>query len=59
MPSQKVETSYQDTVHDVAMDYYDSKVIGNILVVADGNNNVTLWKEAIDGDWQQVIIVDP
>ncbi|KAG6575515.1 Protein transport protein SEC13-like B, partial [Cucurbita argyrosperma subsp. sororia] len=27
---------------------------GNILAVADGNNNVTLWKEDVDGDWQQV-----
>ncbi|KAK9134040.1 hypothetical protein Scep_013568 [Stephania cephalantha] len=26
---------------------------GNILAVADGNNNVTLWKEAVDGEWQQ------
>ncbi|KAK8633485.1 hypothetical protein V6N13_014330 [Hibiscus sabdariffa] len=28
---------------------------GNILAVADGNNNVTLWKEAVDGEWQQVV----
>ncbi|KAL2931740.1 Protein transport protein SEC13-like protein B, partial [Bienertia sinuspersici] len=26
---------------------------GNLLAVADGNNNVTLWKEAVDGDWHQ------
>ncbi|RVW23913.1 Protein transport protein SEC13-like B [Vitis vinifera] len=26
---------------------------GNLLAVADGNNNVTLWKEAVDGEWQQ------
>jgi protein transport protein SEC13 len=32
---------------------------GNILAVADGNNNVTLWKEAVDGEWQQVTTVDP
>ncbi|KAE9598497.1 hypothetical protein Lal_00027051 [Lupinus albus] len=32
---------------------------GNILAVADGNNNVTLWKEAVDGDWQQVTTVEP
>ncbi|KAJ6689483.1 hypothetical protein OIU85_005849 [Salix viminalis] len=31
---------------------------GNILAVADGNNNVTLWKEAVDGEWQQVTTVD-
>lgn len=31
---------------------------GNILAVADGTNNVTLWKEAVDGDWQQVTTVD-
>lgn len=30
---------------------------GNILAVADGNNNVTLWKEAVDGEWQQVTTV--
>ncbi|RYR79891.1 hypothetical protein Ahy_A01g004685 isoform A [Arachis hypogaea] len=154
MPAQKVETGHQDTVHDVAMDYYgkrlatassdhtikiigvsnsasqhlatlaghqgpvwqhtdwvrdvawapnlglpkstiasasqDGKVImwtvgkegdqwegkilsdfktpvwrvswsltGNILAVADGNNNVTLWKEAVDGEWQQVTTVEP
>uniref|UniRef100_A0A1D1YSP1 Protein SEC13 n=1 Tax=Anthurium amnicola TaxID=1678845 RepID=A0A1D1YSP1_9ARAE len=33
--------------------------IGNILAVADGNNNVTLWKEAVDGEWQQVTTVEP
>ena len=32
---------------------------GNLLAVADGNNNVTLWKEAVDGEWQQVTTVDP
>ncbi|KAG6757575.1 hypothetical protein POTOM_037893 [Populus tomentosa] len=31
---------------------------GNILAVADGNSNVTLWKEAVDGEWQQVTTVD-
>lgn len=30
---------------------------GNILAVADGNNSVTLWKEAVDGEWQQVTTV--
>ncbi|KZV06830.1 hypothetical protein F511_45689 [Dorcoceras hygrometricum] len=30
---------------------------GNILAVADGENNVTLWK-ALDGEWQQVTTVD-
>lgn len=30
---------------------------GNILAVSDGNNNVTLWKEAIDGEWAQVAAV--
>ncbi|KAL6585069.1 Protein transport protein S13 A [Orobanche minor] len=32
---------------------------GNILAVADGKNNVTLWKEAVDGEWQQVTTVEP
>lgn len=32
---------------------------GNILAVADGNNNVTLWEEAVDGEWQQVTSVGP
>uniref|UniRef100_A0A0D9V7L1 Uncharacterized protein n=1 Tax=Leersia perrieri TaxID=77586 RepID=A0A0D9V7L1_9ORYZ len=32
---------------------------GNVLAVADGNNNVTLWKEAADGEWQQVTTVEP
>ncbi|KAG9153469.1 hypothetical protein Leryth_018737 [Lithospermum erythrorhizon] len=32
---------------------------GNLLAVAAGdNNNVTLWKEAADGEWQQVTTVD-
>ncbi|KAH7365131.1 hypothetical protein KP509_18G010400 [Ceratopteris richardii] len=30
---------------------------GNILAVADGNNNVTLWKEAVDGEWTSVSTV--
>nr|POE86765.1 protein transport protein sec13 like b [Quercus suber] len=29
---------------------------GNILAVADGNNSVTLWKEAVDGEWQQAVM---
>ncbi|KAH7834432.1 hypothetical protein Vadar_015942 [Vaccinium darrowii] len=32
---------------------------GNILAVADGNNNVTLWNEVIDGEWVQVTTTDP
>lgn len=32
---------------------------GNILAVADGNNNITLWKEAVDGEWHQVTTVEP
>ncbi|XP_021741791.1 protein transport protein SEC13 homolog B-like [Chenopodium quinoa] len=32
---------------------------GNLLAVADGDNNVTLWKEAVDGEWQQVSTVEP
>lgn len=32
---------------------------GNILAVADGNNDVTLWKEVADGEWQQVSSVEP
>ncbi len=27
---------------------------GNILAVSDGNGAVTLWKESLDGSWQQV-----
>lgn len=27
---------------------------GNILAVSDGNNLVTLWKEAVDGKWSKV-----
>eukprot|EP00245_Coleochaete_scutata_P001017 TRINITY_DN11242_c0_g1_i1.p1 TRINITY_DN11242_c0_g1~~TRINITY_DN11242_c0_g1_i1.p1 ORF type:complete len:302 (-),score=35.49 TRINITY_DN11242_c0_g1_i1:727-1632(-) len=30
---------------------------GNILAVSDGNNAVTLWKEAVDGQWSQVTAV--
>ncbi|KAJ3692159.1 hypothetical protein LUZ60_012509 [Juncus effusus] len=31
---------------------------GNVLAVSDGGNNVSLWKEAVDGEWQQVTTVD-
>ncbi|XP_047334203.1 protein transport protein SEC13 homolog B-like [Impatiens glandulifera] len=27
---------------------------GNLLAVAAGDDNVTLWKEAVDGEWQEV-----
>eukprot|EP00897_Mesotaenium_endlicherianum_P006748 jgi/Mesen1/6100/ME000031S05368 len=27
---------------------------GNILAVSDSTNNVTLWKEAVDGEWAQI-----
>lgn len=32
---------------------------GDLLAVADGNNHITLWKEAVDGKWQQVTTVEP
>ncbi|CAN6834674.1 unnamed protein product [Brassica oleracea] len=32
---------------------------GNLLAVSDGNNNVTVWKEAVDGEWQQVTALEP
>ena len=28
--------------------------MGNILAVSDGNNTVTIWKESIDGSWNQI-----
>ncbi|KAK4778529.1 hypothetical protein SAY86_006057 [Trapa natans] len=31
---------------------------GNMLALANGNNNVTLWKEDVDGEWQHVTTVD-
>lgn len=31
---------------------------GNVLAVADGNDSVTLWKEAVDGQWAQVADAD-
>ena len=31
---------------------------GNLLAVAAGDNNVSLWKEAVDGEWQQVTTAD-
>ncbi|KAJ7559493.1 hypothetical protein O6H91_04G087600 [Diphasiastrum complanatum] len=30
---------------------------GNILAVADASNSVTLWKEAVDGEWVQVTTI--
>lgn len=29
-------------------------VTGNVLAVSDSSSNVTLWKEALDGKWQQI-----
>lgn len=29
-------------------------VTGSIVAISDSKNNVTLWKEAIDGQWQQI-----
>ncbi|KAJ4833823.1 Protein transport protein S13 B [Turnera subulata] len=31
---------------------------GSLLAVADGNNSVTLWKESVDGEWQQVSTIE-
>lgn len=31
---------------------------GNVLAVADGTNNISLWKEAEDGEWQQVTTLE-
>ncbi|KAH0889238.1 hypothetical protein HID58_051667 [Brassica napus] len=30
---------------------------GNMLAVSDGNNNMTVWKEAVDGEWEQAGLV--
>ncbi|TYH99626.1 hypothetical protein ES332_A11G079400v1 [Gossypium tomentosum] len=32
---------------------------GNLLSVADANNNVTLWKETVDDEWQEVNAIEP
>jgi len=29
-------------------------VMGNILAVSDANNLVTVWKESVDGKWDQI-----
>jgi protein transport protein SEC13 len=29
-------------------------VTGGILAASDGNNAVSLWKESLDGTWQQI-----
>ena len=31
---------------------------GNVLAVSGGDNKVTLWKENLNGDWEQVGEVD-
>ncbi|KAK4409901.1 protein transport protein SEC13A [Sesamum angolense] len=31
---------------------------GNLLAVASGDNSITLWKEAVDGVWQEVTTID-
>ncbi len=33
-------------------------VTGNVLAVSAANNKVTLWKQAIDGSWQNMGEVD-
>ena len=30
-------------------------ITGGILAVSDSQGNVTLWKEALDGQWQQLV----
>ncbi|XP_074285349.1 protein transport protein SEC13 homolog B-like [Silene latifolia] len=49
----KVLTDFKTPVWRVSW-----SLTGNILAVADGNNNVTLWNEAVDGVWQMVTTVD-
>jgi protein transport protein SEC13 len=29
-------------------------VMGNVLAVSDANNLVTVWKESVDGKWDQI-----
>lgn len=29
-------------------------VMGNVLAVSDANNAVTVWKESVDGKWDQI-----
>lgn len=33
-------------------------VMGNILAVSQGDNKVSLWKESLSGDWEEISSVD-
>jgi len=33
-------------------------VMGNILAVSQGDNKISLWKESLDGDWEELTTVD-
>ena len=33
-------------------------VMGSVLAVSDANNLVTVWKESVDGKWDQIAAAD-
>eukprot|EP00474_Spongospora_subterranea_P008926 CRZ09384.1 hypothetical protein [Spongospora subterranea] len=33
-------------------------VMGNILAISQGDNKVSLWKESLDGDWEELTSID-
>eukprot|EP00163_Fabomonas_tropica_P008562 TRINITY_DN1829_c1_g1_i1.p1 TRINITY_DN1829_c1_g1~~TRINITY_DN1829_c1_g1_i1.p1 ORF type:complete len:310 (+),score=64.82 TRINITY_DN1829_c1_g1_i1:384-1313(+) len=47
--SKKVLPSFGSVVYGVSW-----SPMGNILAVASGDNKVTLWKESLDGEWQNI-----
>lgn len=56
--TEQTDGSWQSkVVHDFKVPVWKLSwsVAGNILAVSDGNNAVTLWKESLDGVWQQVV----
>ncbi|KAK3002195.1 hypothetical protein RJ639_021001 [Escallonia herrerae] len=54
MPSQKIESGHQDTVHDVAMDYY-----GKRLATASSDNTIKIiGKEGTQNEWSQAHVFD-
>ncbi len=56
--SEKADGAWSRTlVHDFGAPVWrlSWSVTGGLLAVSDAKNNVTIWKEALDHKWQQVV----
>ena len=50
-----MKLQYDESLSKIAFNFNLRRyMMGNILAVSDANNLVTVWKESVDGKWDQI-----